>query len=587
MTESITLSRLDIAVVVLYMLVVLGIGLYFRKFSSTDIEHFFLAGRKLPGWMNGISYAVTCMNAEVAPAYCGMTVISGIFVCWWYFSRFGLALMIGAVLFAVFWRRLELFTAPEFYEVRYSGKVGTIMRSWVTIRSAFIAVVAWTGAGLLGMHKIVGTVFGWSRALTFSVVIPAILFYVLLSGYMGVVFTDVLQTVVLIIAGLVLCGAVLVDFGGPAGLYEALVSTHGSSVVSWHPPADHEMLGLLGILAWIIGTAIGYGGDVSPMAGAMEGQRILSCKNSREASRMYIWTEVMLFIMLLVVTLPALGAMVRWPGLYTGEINKETAYGLLIAHYLPHGLLGLAIVSMAASIMSTVDSNLNFGSQVFLSDIYRRFIRPGMSQAHYMNVGRAVMFVIMGLALIVASNAVNLIDIAVFMLGLSSAEISANWGQWWWWRFNGKARLAASLGGPVIFIVVKYLLFRSMGAYVHILISITVTTILWISIALLTKPDDEERLISFYRKASPLGFWGPIARKAGRTPEDRISIAKGLVLACIGTVAVATGILAASELFVGKWGIAGLFALVCVVAAGLFIPRFRRLLTSFEKRGAD
>ena len=240
---------------------------------------------------------------------------------------------------------------------------------------------------------------------------------------------------------------------------------------------------------------------------------------------------------------------------------------------------------MAASIRSTVDSNLNFGSQVFLSDIYRRFIRPGKSQRHYMNVGRLVMLVIMGLALVVATKATNLIDISVFMLGLSSAEISANWAQWWWWRFNGKARLTASFGGPVIFIIVKYAAFNSLSAYAHVFISVLLTTILWITVAVLTKPDDEKTLIEFYKKASPLGFWGPIARKAQDTlPENRSSIVKGLILAIIGTAAVASGIIAASDIFIGKYSEAGLFAGICVVTSVCFILWYRRLITYFEKR---
>ena len=143
------------------------------------------------------------------------------------------------------------------------------------------------------------------------------------------------------------------------------------------------------------------------MAGAMEGQRLLSCRNAREAAKMYIWTEIVLFFLLAVLTLPALGAMVKWPGLHDGAINKELAYGMLLGHYLPSGLLGLAVVAMAASIMSTVDSNMNFGAQVFLNDVYRRSLVPHASMRHYMNVGRVVMFVIMGLAILVATVAMG------------------------------------------------------------------------------------------------------------------------------------------------------------------------------------
>lgn len=266
-------------------------------------------------------------------------------------------------------RRLKLFTSPEFYELRFTGNLATVMRSWIAVRSAFIAVVAWTGAGLLGLHKVLGPVLGWSRLTTFATVIPIVLLYVFFSGYAGVVFTDVIQTVIILLSSLLLSLFVLQDFGGPAGLYQQLVGTFDPSVVRWYPPAGHEMLGIVGLLTWTFGTAVGYGGDVAPMSGAMEGQRILSSRNNREASKLYIWAEVVLFVLLTLLTLPALGAMVRWPELHTGAINKEMAYGMLLASYMPPGLLGIAIAGFAASIMSTVDSNLNFGPQVFLADI--------------------------------------------------------------------------------------------------------------------------------------------------------------------------------------------------------------------------
>ncbi len=585
MTDTMHLTTVDIAIIGVYLAGLLVVGFGFRRFSARGIENYFLAGRKLPGWVNGVSYAATSMNTDVAPAYCGMTVISGLFVYWFYISRFGLAFMVAAVLFAFFWRRLRLFTSPEFYEIRFAGRLATTMRAWIATRSAFIAVVAWTGAGLLGLHKVMGPVLGWSRLATYSTVIPVVLIYVFLSGYAGVVFTDVAQTVVIILSSLVLSVLVLQDFGGPAGLYERLVDTFGPSVVSWVPPAGHEMLGIVGLVAWTLGTAIGYGGDVAPMGGAMEGQRILSCRNSREASKLYIWAEIVLFLLLAVLTLPALGAMVRWPGLHTGELNKETAYGLLLAHYMPPGLLGIAIAGMAASIMSTVDSNLNFGSQVFLSDIYRRLLRPNQSETHYMNVGRSVMFVIIALSLVVALKATNVIDIAIFMLGLSSAELTANWAQWWWWRFNAKARVAASFGGPLIFLLVKYVLFSNATAYAHVLISIALTTVLWLAVSLLTEPDDEATLVQFYRRAKPLGLWGPIAAKAITADPPTGGINRGLGIAVLGAAAVASGTIAFNHVYVGKWLEVGVFAVIGGGLAYAFKRTYGSFMASLEARG--
>ncbi|MDM8006557.1 MAG: hypothetical protein QUV05_10480 [Phycisphaerae bacterium] len=600
---------LDYLVLAGYMTSLVVVGFYFRKRAQKDLESYFLADRKMPGWLAGFSYAATCMNTDAITAYCGMTVISGICICWWYISRFGLALMIGAILFAVFWRRLHIFTSPEFYEFRFVGAPALTMRSWVSIRSAFIAVVAWTGSGLLGIHKVLNPMLGWEKWETYLVVIPVLMLYVLLSGYVGVVVTDFIQTWVMIAAAFVLMGAVWIDFGGPSGLYDSLVSQFGTSVVTWHPPSSHEYLGVIGIIAWTVGTAVGYGGDVAPMAGAMEGQRLLSCKNAREASKMYIWTEVVLFFLLAVTTMPALGAMCKWPGLHDGRINKELAYGMLLKEYLPAGLLGLAVSGLAAAIMSTVSSNLNFGAQVFLNDVYKRSIVPQASMSHYMNVGRIVMIAIMGLAILVATTAENVINISLFMLGLSSAEITANWGQWWWWRFNGKARLAASFGGPAIFLINQYVIFewvaetfariadffglsvdaKSDVGYPVVLSSIAMTFVLWVLVALLTKPDPEERLIEFYKRARPLGWWGPIAKKAGIQPRSALYIPSGLVVAAVGAIMVAAGTIAFSSAYVGNWSSVAVFVAICLVTGIIFKLTHKRFmgLLQAERNAAE
>ena len=325
---------------------------------------------------------------------------------------------------------------------------------------------------------------------------------------------------------------------------------------------SHELLGMVGIIAWTVGTAVGYGGDVAPMAGAMEGQRLLSCRDSREATRMYVWTEIVLFLMLAVLTLPALGAMVKWPGLHDGSMDKELAYGLLLGHYLPSGLLGYALMAMFASIMSTVDSDMNLELR-FYQRCIPTFHTSRRWMGHYMGVGRLVMVAIMGLSLVVAMSATNIIDIAVFMLGLSSAELTANWGQWWWWRFNGKARLAASFGGPVIFLCNKYVVFAHWidagqdTAYVVVLSSIAATCLLWIAVALITEPESEDKLLAFYEQARPMGWWGPVAEQAGVASGGGMLIVRGLGVALLGALAIGGAVIGLSGGYVGRWEVAG------------------------------
>ncbi|PQO44245.1 sodium:solute symporter family transporter [Blastopirellula marina] len=588
--ESAQLDWLDWGVLALYFGGLILLGVVLRKQSGDDLEGYFLAGRKVPGWLNGFSYAATCMNADVAPAYCGMTVVTGAFICWFYFARFGLALMIAAVLFAGLWRRLKLRTSPEFYELRFSGGPALTMRSWVALRSALIAMTAWTGAGLLGLHKIASPLLGWSIFTTLAIVIPVILFYVLASGYVGVVTSDFFQTLIIIGSSVLLMAIVLIDFGGPTQLFTALEQTAGPEAASVFPPLGHEVLGFIAIAAWTIGTTIGYGGDAAPMAGAMEGQRILSCRNERESAKMYVWTTVVLFLLLATLTLPALAAMVHWPEVRTPE-QKELAYGMLLARYLPPGLLGLALSAVLASIMSTVSSNMNFGAQVLVNDVYQRSLVKEASTRHYLMMGRIFSAGILILGVLVAVAATNVIQISIFMLGLSSAELTANWAQWWWWRFNGWARLTASLGGPLIFVLNKLFLFPNPwfsfphlldfgphNDYMIIFVSMGMTLIAWVTVALLTKPEPMPHLIAFYRRARPYGFWRPVAEAAGEPLPPKGRIAFGFAVAPFGTIMAAAAILALSLLYLGRWDGAAVALGTMLLAGTVFYFGFSKLL---------
>src|SRR6185436_14405944 len=166
---------------------------------------------------------------------------------------------------------------------------------------------------------------------------------------------------------------------------------------------------------------------------------------------------------------------------------------------------GLVFVAMLGGIISVVGDNLNFGSQVLLNDIYRRYLVKSASETHYMIAGRLSIFLILGLALIVVYKVTFLFDVAIFMVGLSASEMSANWAQWWWWRFNGWARVAASFGGGACYVAIAFL-WPSFAWWNRMFVSIGISTLLWIVVALATTPERNELLVAFYRRARPLGW---------------------------------------------------------------------------------
>lgn len=591
------LQGVDQVVIGSYFVVLLVIGLYYRRFASQSMEDYFLAGRRNSGWANGVSYAAALMNADVAPAYSGIVVATGLFVCWFYLSRFGLALFLGAMLFAVFWRRLRLFTTPEFYELRFGGLASNVIRAWVALRSSLIAMVAWTGTGLIAIYKIAGPVLGVSKTAAILMVVPIVLLYVAVAGLSGVVATAGVQSIIMVVGSAMLCGIVLYMMGGPAMLAVQLQQVAGDQALQALPPTDHWFFPLAAAIALMIGTSVGYGGDTAPLGGAMEGQLVLSSRNAREASKMYLVAEVTLFVLLLLVTLPSLGAIVKWPELRNPAADREEAYGRLMSEYLPPGMLGLLFVVMLAAVMSTIGSNLIFGAQVLVNDVYRRYLRPQAGERHCLWIGRAAAMLILLLAIVVAYKVKLIFDVAAFMITASAAELPANWAQWWWWRFNRWGRIAASLGAILLTALIWYVLpTRDWLWWNRTYLAIAANTLLWVVVTLVTAPDSPAVLERFYRRARPLGWWGPVRKRleaSGSTDAAAPSasgiglILAGLGLAVTGAGAVMLLTVGLSALYLGRFVPGAVQLIGAAVAGGAFLSLYGPYLDRLEAWGGS
>lgn len=597
----------DQIVVVVYLLGSLALGLYasgwFRgpkaDTAETDSEDdYFLAGRRVPGWMNGISYAATALNADVGPAYCGMAVVIGLPIAFFYLPRFALAWMIAAVLFAVRWRQLGVRTGPEFYALRFGGERTRFVRIYSALFAVGVNMAPWIGAGLLGVHKIFGPAFGidealaadWGvtdpKTLTLAVVLPVLMVYVWIGGFAGVVVTDVMQTLVIVGASVILMGSVLYQHGGPAGLATALEAAHpqhAGEILSTWPVWGHRVLGPLVVLAWLIVPTVGRGGSVD-----LEGQRIFSCRSDRDAAWMNVWAVVGLFVMLLLLTLPSMGLLVSHPELYLADPGgREKAYSLLLDEYLPPGLFGVALAALLASVMSTISSHLSYGSQTLVNDVARQiapragFLAEGSRGAVW--AGRVLMLAILALGVAVTFNADSLIGIAIVLAGMYGATATIYWGQWWWWRVNFWSWLTAMVGGPLVYIALGGLTLGSVTipgvlnqfpawtaaaatsesagqgmAMLQAALGMGITLVLWVTVTLLTRPEPMPTLVAFYRRARPMGAWAPVreaclAEHPEWTPPANGLLTAGLGLAVIGGVAVSSGVLAASVLFIGCW----------------------------------
>ena len=298
----------DLVVVVAYLVCTFVLGIFASKIlhrNRKTTEDYFLAGRNMKGWITGISFSLVAINADVAPLYVGMSAAMGLSVCWFFLSRFTFSWLILATLFAVKWRQIGVSTGPEFFSLRFHGTGGKIVRVYSSLYAVLTGMIPWIGAGLLGLHMIAGPIFGIeNKFVTIAIVTPIMVGYVWISGFAGVLIVDVFQGIIIILANLALLFIVLFHFGGPTALAETVAKIHGpfaQSIMNPMPQSGSPILTPMVVGAWLLLSTFGIGGNVGA-----EGQRIISCRNNREAAKMAVWAEISLFVILVTLTLPAL-----------------------------------------------------------------------------------------------------------------------------------------------------------------------------------------------------------------------------------------------------------------------------------------
>jgi Na+/proline symporter len=597
----------DLGVVLVYLACTFTIGIFASKIlhrGRKTTEDFFLAGRNMKGWITGLSFSLAAVNADVAPLYVGMGAAMGLSVCWFYLSRFTIGWLVIATLFAVKWRQIGIATGPEFFSLRFKGDQGKFVRIYSSLYAVFIGMIPWIGAGLLGLHMIVGPVFSIdNKIVTIAIVVPVMLGYVWISGFAGILVVDVFLGIVIVLANIALLFIVLFHFGGPTGLAGAITKAHGEfaqSIMNPMPQAGNAILTPMVVGAWLLLSTFGQGGNVGA-----EGQRIISCRDNREAAKMAVWAEITLFVILLTLTLSALGAMVNHPELYrAAPAQRERAYGFLLADFLPKGVLGLALAAIVASVMSTVSSFLSYGSQTLVNDVYGT-LRGKPKEAQAIWLGRFFMLLIMAVSFLVVYFSKSLIGIAVVLVGIWGSTALIGWAQWWWWKINFKSWLTANVAGPIVYFSLSFILGKidwwqrqSMQAEsIHqqmqmyqAVISMVITTSAWMFVALITKPEDMELLKSFYRKARPLGLWGPVrqaveAEDGRKIDTPKLLIPAGLFVTFLGAIWLILSVISLSVMFVGKWKTGGICGVAAIVFAVAFKYAFRWHIDRMAKAG--
>ena len=539
-----TLSPLDFSVLALYIVVIFGAGIALSKRASRSTEEFFVSGRSLPWWIIGTSMVATTFAADTPLVVSGLVARGGIFRnwIWWYW---GIAATVTVFLFARLWKRAGVTTDAELIELRYDGKPAAALRfyraAWFGVFQN-VLVIAWV---MKAMAKIILVVMGWDGGATIfgmnaEVFTVLILFltavvYTAMSGLWGVVMTDLLQFSLAMGGSIYLAIISFRRLGGMAGITERLAGAgvDTSRVLQIIPERAPfftanpftEFLILI-LVVWWASHSVDGGGYLS--------QRLFAAKNERHAVFGYLW-----FCVAHIALRPWPWIVVGLCGLaYFGHVDDpETYYPLMMREMLPSGIFGLVIASFFAAFMSTIDTQLNWGSSLLVNDILRRFLWKEKSEKDYVRAARlSILFLAVLGAL--ASFAVNDISFAwKLIISVNAGVGSVYIARWYWWRVSAWSEIAAMMTA-VLSTLVLALLARSPGfegaAWLSFPYSTALTAALsvavWVSATLLTRPVSTKHLSEFYALVMPGGIgWKRVYSAVGcDLPEKKVSVKAGL-----------------------------------------------------------
>ena len=506
-----TISTLDWIIIIFFLLLFAGIGIYVSKQAGKDSKAFFLSGRNMPWWLLGVSMVATTFAADT-PGLVTQLVrengVSGNWV-WWAMLLTG---MLTVFFYAKLWRKSGITTDLEFYELRYSGKIAGYLRGFRAIYLGVIFnVITMAGVCLAGA-KIANILLGISQGemLLYSSIIVVI--YSAFGGLKGVLITDFIQFIIAMI-GSVWATIYIINLPEIGGTSNLLSHVNVSDKLALLPDfSNTEAL----ITVLIIPIAVQWWSTwypgAEPGGGGYIAQRMLAAKDEKHATwatlffnvahyaiRPWPWIVVGLASLVVFPNLDSINQ--AFPSLSASMQGEDVAYAAMMT-YLPSGLIGIVLLSLIAAFMSTISTQLNWGSSYIVNDFYKRFIKPQATDKDQVLVGRMSTIILMILA-------------ATFSFFLQSAgevlnlllQIGAGTGllfilRWFWGRINPYSEIAAMV---ISFVIAVFFFVNGkmdvpmieLAGHWQLVFGVVITTIGWILVTLLTKPTDDKTLQSF------------------------------------------------------------------------------------------
>ena len=572
-----TLSTFDWAIVGVYFALSLFVGLWVSRQAGKDTKSFFLAGRNMPWWLLGVSMVATTFSTDTPNLVTDLVRQNGVSGNWGWWA-FLLTGMLTVFVYAKLWRRSEVLTDIEFYELRYSGKPAAFLRGFRALYLGLVFNVLVMGAVSLAAVKFGEIVLGLPGWVTLTIACSITLIYSTLGGLKAVIITDFVQFTLAMIGSIwgmfYILG--LPEIGGLSNLISHVNVSDKLSLIpdlsdpnAWAP----VLLVPLAVQWWA-----SYYPGAEPGGGGYIAQRMFSAKDEKNAVgatfffnvahyALRPWPWILIALASLIIFPELSDIQKAFPNLPADKLGHDVAYPAMLT-LLPPGLLGLVAASLIAAFMSTMSTQLNLGASYLVNDFYHRFIKQEASEKELVTAGRlfTVVSIILGGGLGLLLTSAGQAFTLLLMIGAGTGLIYIL--RWFWWRINAYTEIVAMISS--IFIA-GYFNFGNSGleGWQKIVIGAVLTTIVWVVATYFTPPDDEETLRKFVKKVNPGGpGWAKYSDGVSTEPWP---VPRGILSMVLGCIAVYGFLLGVGQLIYGKTG-SGLFVvgLGMVASVGLF-----------------
>jgi Na+/proline symporter len=544
----------------------------------------------MPWWLLGISMVATTFSADTPNLVTDIVRTNGVAGnwIWWAFLLTG---MLTVFVYAKLWRRSEVLTDLEFYELRYSGKGAAFLRGFRAFYLGAVFNILIMASVCLAGIKIGGALLGLSPVETLLISCAITVLYSSIGGLRGIIITDFFQFILAMVATF-WAAYEIVSLPQIQGLTNLLNHPDVIPKLSMIPDiADTELFIAVFIIPLAVQWwAVWYPG-AEPGGGGYIAQRMLSAKDEKNA----IWATLLFNFMHYAVRpwpwiLIALASIVVFPDLESLKVafpntivGNDLAYPAMIS-FLPSGLLGLLVASLIAAFMSTISTHLNWGSSYLVHDFYRRFFVTDKSEKHYVFIGRVFTVLLMIISAFFALYLNNSLQAFGIILQIGAGTGLIFILRWFWYRINVYSELTAMIVSFLVALSFEFLIPNNFSVEEKLIIGVTITSISWLIVTMITPPSSMETLQNFYKKIQPGGpGWRKVIDESEKKgiiitgKKEKWDVPNGILCMVFGSISVYSALFSVGFFLYGNFQYFFIVSLICLIFTFFTLYYFKKM----------